>query len=296
MADRLHLHQLVGAQEDRLAALGGLGDAAPELALHQRVQPAGRFVEHQQRRTGGERRDECHLLPVARRVGAGPLAGVELEPGDQLRAVGQVRACSDTGEQVQALLTRHRRPEGDVGRHVGEMPVRLFHVADPVAEDPGGTGGRAEQPEQQTDGGRLARAVRAEETEDLAGRHREGQVVHREGGREALAQVLHAHGGSGSRNGDHGDPPIAVGNTTADQASRRTGSQARPDGPDPKRTSRPGSGVGPGVLHAAVEPERLLQHHRGELSGPGTVHVAVAERVPDLVVDDVVAVVSTSPS
>ncbi len=47
------------------------------------------------------------------------------------------------------------------------------------------------------------------------------------------------------------------------------------------------SGIGPGVLGAALEAEGLLLHHRGELAGAGARLVTVAQRVADLVVDHV---------
>src|SRR4051794_2516233 len=90
---------------------------------------------------------------------------------------------------------------------------------------------------------------------------------------------------------------------------RRVNSLARP--PDSPSGSRPASGarlsrgtargrgavrrtavsgMGPGVLRAALEPEGLLLHDGGELAGTGARLVAVAEGVADLVVHDVVPV------
>jgi hypothetical protein len=53
VADRLDLGQDVRGEEDRLPALLGRRHALPERHLHQRVQPAGGLIQHQQVGTGG---------------------------------------------------------------------------------------------------------------------------------------------------------------------------------------------------------------------------------------------------
>jgi hypothetical protein len=202
----------VRAEEDRLPTLGRLGDAVAELPLHEGVQATGRLVQHEQWRPGGERRDQRHLLPVAGGVGAGPFVGIEFEAGDQLVAVGDVRAGSDAGEQVQALAPGEAGPQRDVGGDVGEVLVGALHVGGRHPEDLRRAAGGAQQPEQHADGRRLAGAVGTEEAEDLTARHRERQVVDGEGRLEPLREALGAYGRrgvgvGGVGDGGHSKPP-----------------------------------------------------------------------------------------
>ena len=64
VAHRLDLGELVRTEEDGLTALSGFDDATTKLALHQGIQATRRLIEHEKRRTGGERRHYRHLLPV----------------------------------------------------------------------------------------------------------------------------------------------------------------------------------------------------------------------------------------
>src|SRR5690348_5005011 len=70
-------------------------------------------------------------------------------------------------------------------------------------------------------------------------------------------------------------------------AWHRTGATARVD-----RVNAPSgaAGVRPGVLDAAVQAQRLLLHHRGRPTRARARFVAAPERVPDLVVDEVLPV------
>ena len=61
-----------------------------ERLFHQRVQAAGGLVEQKQVRPGHERGDEQHLLAVALGVSPHLLGRVEIEPLDQLVAIGPV--------------------------------------------------------------------------------------------------------------------------------------------------------------------------------------------------------------
>ena len=90
-------------------AADALGDAVGEDLLHQRVQPGGRLVEHQQVDVGGERRHQRHLLPVALGVGAAALGRVEVEPLEQLLAAGVARVGA---AHPQQHVDRSRRRTG----------------------------------------------------------------------------------------------------------------------------------------------------------------------------------------
>jgi hypothetical protein len=204
LAHRLYLVQPVGAEKDRLAVLGGLGDAPAELALHQRVQSAGGLVEHEQRRPCREGGDERHLLPVAGGVRAGPPVGLQREALDQLVSVREIGVGTDTGEQVEAVPPGQRRPQGDVGRHVREVPVGALDVVRRDVEDPRRTAGGPEQPQHQADGRGLPCPVGAEEAEDLTGRDGKGEVIDCDGGGEPLRQTLDAKRGNGGGFGVHG--------------------------------------------------------------------------------------------
>ena len=82
-------------EKDGLTALSGFGDATPKLALHQGIQATGRLVEHEKRRTGGERRHYCHLLPVSGGICLAGSVEVELEAPHKLCAVIDVNAGAD---------------------------------------------------------------------------------------------------------------------------------------------------------------------------------------------------------
>ena len=96
---------------------------AAEHLLHQRVEPGGRLVEQQQVGPAGERGDEQDLLPVAVAVGADLLVEHQLEPIDQLVAVGGVDRAVHVGQEPQRLGAGERRPQVRLARHVGEAPV-----------------------------------------------------------------------------------------------------------------------------------------------------------------------------
>jgi hypothetical protein len=137
VAHGLDLGELVGAEEHRAAAVPGLPHAGAELLLHERVQAARRLVQDQHRSPGGERRDQGHLLPVAGGVGPPRSRRIQLEALHQLVAVGEVGARADPGEQLEGLGTGQRRPERDVGGHVGEVRVGGRDVGGRGAEHPG---------------------------------------------------------------------------------------------------------------------------------------------------------------
>ncbi len=140
------------------------GDAVAEGSFHQRVQAAGRLVEQEELGVAGQRGDQRDLLPVALGVGAGLLGRVELEAfGQVLPALG-VQAAAQPAQEVDDLAAGQARPQGDVAGDVGQPAVQGHGVAPRVtAEQFGVARARAQQAEQDPQGGGLARAVRAEE-------------------------------------------------------------------------------------------------------------------------------------
>ena len=65
VGDVLHLREHVGRQEHRAPVGRGLAQELVEGLLHQRVEPGGRLVEHEQFGPVRERLDEPDLLLVA---------------------------------------------------------------------------------------------------------------------------------------------------------------------------------------------------------------------------------------
>ncbi len=166
-------------------------DAAPELLLHQRVEAARRFVEQQHVRSPRERGHERNLLAVALGVRPSPLRQVEFESIDELAAVRLVDAALQPAEQFEALLPGEARPQADVTGDVGEVAVDVGGAGDVDSLDLGSAGRRLDQPEEQSEGGRLAGAVRAEVAEHLTLGDVERQIVERHDRSEPLRERFH---------------------------------------------------------------------------------------------------------
>ena len=206
IADRLDLGQVMRAEQDGLATVRRLAQTDPELLLHQRVEAAGRLIEHEQPSPGRKGGDQRDLLPVTGRVGAAPAVDLQVEPLDQLSLVGVVRADrAEVAEQSQRLRAGEVRPQRDIGRDIGEVPVRRHRVGGVGAEDQRAAGRRPEQPQEQPDGRRLAGTVGPEETEDLTGPDFQVQTVHRRGHSETLGETFGPN--RGRRQRTHGKPP-----------------------------------------------------------------------------------------
>ena len=169
LAQRLDLGEDVARQQDGRTGRRDLVHALAKNLFHQRIQARGRFVEQQQPRVRGERGHQCHLLPVALRVGPGLLARVEVEPLDEFGAPGIVESATHAGEQVDGFAARQGRPQRHVAGHIGEVAVQGDGVAPRVAaEDSRVAGVGAQQAEQHPQRRRFAGAVRAEEAVHLA--------------------------------------------------------------------------------------------------------------------------------
>ena len=191
------------AEEHRLAARAGFADATTKLALHQGIQAAGRFVEHEQWRPGGERGNERDLLPVAAGIRFAGSVEVEIETVDQLRTIRDVQAGPDVAEQLEDLGAGQRRPQRNVGGHVRDVAVGLADVACRYAEHVGGTGARTNKTEQQANCGGLACAVGTEEAEHLTWIDGETQVVDGDDVTERLAHAVDADSEFGSGASTH---------------------------------------------------------------------------------------------
>ena len=157
-----------------------------EHLLHDRVEPTGRLVEHQQVGTDHQRRDQDDLLPVAFRVSPDLLGGVEVEPGDQLVSVGLVDLTVGSAEEMEGLCPGERGPQICFSAHEGQVAVGLDGLALAVEpKDPAPAFGGVDEPEEEADGGRLPGAVGAQVADHLSGGHLEVEVV--KGGNIAVA-------------------------------------------------------------------------------------------------------------
>ena len=116
-----------------------------------------------------EGRHEADLLLVAAREALDLLRQVELETIDQLRPVGPIRTPAQVAEVLERLGAGQVAVEGEFAGQVAHPPGDGESVA--VGVEPqhlGPSRCRTDEIEQQTGRRRLARAVRPEETEDLA--------------------------------------------------------------------------------------------------------------------------------
>ena len=157
--------------------------------FHERVQPGGRLVEHEQLGVGGEGGDEGDLLPVALGVVADPLGRVEVEPLDEGGPSSLVEPAVGRAEDVEALPAGEPRPERDVAGDIGEPFVERRGLAPRVtAEELDVAAAGADQAEDDPDRRRLARSVGAEEAVDLSGGHLEVEPVEGADRPEGLGQ------------------------------------------------------------------------------------------------------------
>ena len=98
----------------------------------------------------------------------------------------------DSAEELDVLVDRQQLVERELLRHVADAAFDAFRILRDVdAADERGAAGRPQQAAQHADGGGLARAVGAQEAEDLARLDAEGQVVHGDEVTEAAGKPTH---------------------------------------------------------------------------------------------------------
>ena len=247
----------------------GLVDAPAECLLHQRVEAAGRLVEDEQLGPAHQCRDQDQLLAVPLRVGAHLLGRVEVEAVDQLVAIVGVDRPVHPAEQMEGLGPGQRRPQVRLAGDVGEAPVRLDRLAVTVEpEDLGATRGRADEPEQEPDGGGLPGAVRSEVADDLARPDLEVEVSQRIDGAVALGEALGADRGRGL-----GPRPLWLQYPLKAPAARRV------QGPLPGGLVRTTS-IADGGSHGGgrPSPDRATPSRRRGLSADGRAPARLGER------------------
>ena len=186
VADGLDLAQEVAGEHDREAALGDEpAEQVEDLDDADRVDRRGRLVEDQEVRRLDQGIGDAESLAHAAGVGADPVVRTvgESDLGEDLvdggLRLGLAQAV-EAGRVAQVLAAGHVLVEAD---GVGQVT----HPSLDLARLPGGVEphhrclavGRLGQPEQHQDRGRLARAVLAEQPEDLARVDREVEPVDR---------------------------------------------------------------------------------------------------------------------
>ena len=195
------LVQVGRGDEDRHLFLQQLVEYPPELASRDRIDTVCRLVEEQHFWRVDQRTDQPQfLLHSAREIaGQPPPKGCRVVEGQQpvdFLASAASRLVVDVGVEIDVF--DHRQ--------IGVQPEPLAHVADAffyslrfadyvVAGDPGvafaGREDRAEQPH----GGRFARPVGADQSEQLPLGHVERQLVDRRERAESFRQALGSDGG-----------------------------------------------------------------------------------------------------
>ncbi len=193
----LDLGEQVARHEHRRAVVGERADERPHLARALRVEAVRRLVEHEELTSHEQRVREPEPLLHAERVGVHLLLRGVRE-ADAIERVGDARRASAARgvpvcgvEPVQVRRTGEVRREGrplderaDAGQHRVDV---TGHVG---AEHAGTARGRRDEAEEHPDRGRLARAVRPEESEHRALRHHEVEAVDGELGTETLREAV----------------------------------------------------------------------------------------------------------
>ena len=166
------------------------------------IERARRLVEHQDRRLLGQGAGEDQPLRLASRH----RSDTATSHVGQRHPVEQVQADSPVPLGLHGKVAQVRRPpEQDVVKagHVGRQLGMLRHIRDEpgapaVAELPAGlagqndAAGRVRQPGDGPEHGGLARAVRSDQRDPFAGRHRDADTVQGGGGAETDPQVIDA--------------------------------------------------------------------------------------------------------
>jgi hypothetical protein len=112
-----------------------------------------------------------------------------VEPLGQRPPPPGVDAAAQPAEQVDDLPAGQARPQRQVARHVRQPPVQLDRVAPRIAAEQRHLARVGlQQPQQDTDRGGLARAVRPQEGMHLTGTHLKIQPVERDHTAKPLGQ------------------------------------------------------------------------------------------------------------
>src|SRR5690242_17819401 len=191
VAGLLHLGQNMRGEEDGAPIVAHFAHHAVKLLLVERIQAVGWLVQNQQARAVHEGLHDADLALVAAGILTKLAGGIEAQPVYQLLEVGLVNAAAQVPEVFEDLAAGQVRVQRQLAGQVADEPLDLdgllpaVHPRDTRCARVG-----VEQRHQQADGGGLAGAVGAEETEDLAFADRDGDVVYAACRAVALGQLV----------------------------------------------------------------------------------------------------------
>src|ERR1700694_462140 len=137
--------------------------------LVERVETAGRLVEDEQPGVVHEGQYEPELLLVTARVLAEPPPQGRAEARSEVSDTSRVDRPAHPAEVRDHFAAPHPAELRQVPREVSDLVLHRDRVAVAVEPEDACVAGRCmDESHEQPDGGRLARAVGTEETEDLA--------------------------------------------------------------------------------------------------------------------------------
>jgi hypothetical protein len=171
-----------------------LVDQIPEAPARKRVDTGGRLVEEKDARLVQHRAAERQPLLETQRQRAGQLAPLGLETGYPEHPVAPLGAprpldAVEAGKKIDVLFDFEVGVEREELRHVADPALDRAAVAlDVEAGHHRLAARRRQEAGEDLDGGGLAGAVRAEETEDLPPGHFEADVLDRGEGAEIAAE------------------------------------------------------------------------------------------------------------
>src|SRR6266545_1545291 len=183
------LGEHVARDKDRPALFGEPAQEPPKPVDAGRIEPACRLVEHEQLGVAEQRGRQPESLAHAKGVGPHPPVGRILELDLSQHLVGAMgRNLCRGRERSQVVAPRASGVEVVRLEHRSDPTCRLVEVAVAAPEGERLARGRLGEAEQDTKAGRLAGAVRAEESGDGSRLQGEGEVVHGDEVAEALGQ------------------------------------------------------------------------------------------------------------
>ncbi len=116
--------------------------------------------------------------------------GIEIQPPQQIVAIGLVHPTGQIAQQPQDLQAGQLRPQRDITGDVTEVPVRARDVIHRDTHHPRPAGVRMDQMQQQPDRGGLPGTVGTEEPEHLAPLDHQVKPIQCQDVAEALGQPL----------------------------------------------------------------------------------------------------------
>jgi len=186
VAQPLRLVEVVGRQQDRDLARGAeRRDQVQQLVTDARVEPDGRLVEEQHLGLRHQRPGDLQPSPLPAAVAGNRPVG-EAAEAEGVEHVGNPGPNLVAAQPPQAGMDLEVAPAGEravddglLEHHGARSPGSPRLAAHVVPGDTGSATGRHHSRRQHPDRRRLARAVGTEEAEDLAGRDREVDPLHR---------------------------------------------------------------------------------------------------------------------